>query len=75
MAGMKVNFDGLRKQIAKDYNMLVAAIHQKDEEEIIEKMRWLRQSIGGLLCCYDDKCPDDINDLSHIADALVRVDE
>ena len=76
MAGMKVNFDGMRKNIADDYNALAnAMLYAYEPEDVTERMQELRQSIACLLCCYDDKCPDDVNDLSDIADALVRIDE
>lgn len=76
MSGMKVSFDGLRKQIARDYNKIAYELsHANDPEDVAERMQELRRSISCLLCCYDDKCPDDINDLSEIADTLIRIDE
>lgn len=63
---MKVSFDGLRKNIAGDFNDLAKRIKYLDlDNDLSAEMNTLRSSIGGLLACYDSKeMPDDFNDLS-----------
>ena len=66
---MKISFDGLRKNIADDFNELVKQIFQTLEDQDVEDLREhvgkLRGSLGGLMCCYDsNQIPDDFNDLS-----------
>lgn len=68
---MKVNFDGLRKQIARDYNRVVHAFAQReDRTEILERLGDLREGIGSLLCCYSDNPEDEFSDLSDLVDFL-----
>lgn len=57
---MKASFDGARKSLAAAFNALADT---KLSSEQLEKMYSLRQSIIGLLCMYDDECPDDCHDL------------
>lgn len=67
---MKILFDGLRKNIAGEFNNLVEEIRSEElnlskGSSLSEKMHQLRCSIGILLCCFDkDQMPDDFNDLS-----------
>lgn len=66
---MKVSFDGLRKNIAADFNVLVQEMQYLGDEcsakYLREYVNNLRGSIGGLLACYDsEQMPDDFNDLS-----------
>jgi hypothetical protein len=64
---MKISFDGLRQNIAFDFNQLAKELNSisMDEEEVIKLTNQLRSSIGCLLACYDkDQQPDDFNDLS-----------
>lgn len=73
---MKISFDGLRKEIAYDYNNVIDAVNQfedlpYDAKKVLESLKIelynLRASIGGLLACYDsEQMPDDFNDLSDI---------
>lgn len=77
---MKVSFDGLRKNIAFDYNDVVDMVNQfedlsPDAERVLNNLRKslniLRGSIGGLLACYDsEQMPDDFNDLSEQVELL-----
>lgn len=61
---MKASFDEIRLRLAISFNNL--ALTQLTEEQI-PKMENLRSLIAGLLCMYDDSCPDDCNDLSAVA--------
>ena len=63
---MKVSFDGLRRNIAGDFNNLAERIKYLDlENDLSAEMNILRGSIGGLMACYDpEQMPDDFNDLS-----------
>lgn len=63
---MKISFDGLRRNIAGDFNDLAKRIKYLDlDNDLSAEMNILRSSIGGLLACYDSKeMPDDFNDLS-----------
>ncbi len=66
---MKVSFDGLRRNIAFDFNQLTKELNSVsvDEEEVIKLTNQLRSSIGCLLSCYDkNQQPDDFNDLSDL---------
>lgn len=66
---MKISFDGLRKNIAADFNCLVREMKYLGDEcptkYLREYVNNLHGSIGGLMCCYDSQqIPDDFNDLS-----------
>lgn len=70
---MKVSFDGLRRNIAKDFNNLVGELrelelHSEFEKEQVSRLgNELRCSLGCLLSCYDkNQQPDDFNDLSDL---------
>jgi hypothetical protein len=73
---MKISFDGLRRNIAWEFNNLAAelAIIPLDQpimpshlERIKRFANELRGSIGGMLCCYDEnQQPEDFNDLSDL---------
>lgn len=69
---MKISFDGLRKNIAADFNTLVEEIRSEElnidkGSSLSESVHQLRCSIGILLCCFDkDQMPDDFNNLSEI---------
>jgi len=71
---MKVSFDGLRRNISKDFNNLALEIKDLGEtisnferENIHRLSNELRYSIGCLLSCYDkDQQPEDFNDLSDV---------
>lgn len=66
---MKISFDGLRKTIAADFNILVDEIKYHGDKCLVrhlkEHVNDLRGSIGGLLACYDsEQILNDFNDLS-----------
>lgn len=62
---MKISFDGLRKNIAEDFNALIETIKSSPSADLCEDIGDLRASVGALLCCYDQlQMPDDFNDLS-----------
>jgi hypothetical protein len=68
---MKVSFDGLRQNIASDFNALIEEVRDLDidyedqRSNLRELGNNLRASISCLLSCYDkDQQPDDFNDLS-----------
>lgn len=63
---MKISFDGLRRNIALDFNDLAKRIKYLDlDNDLSAEMNILRGSIGGLIACYDSKqMPEDFNDLS-----------
>ena len=65
---MRASFDGARRQLAAAFNRLNRTELSREQE--VEMAR-LRDCIGGLLCMYDDGCPDDCNDLS----GSVKLDE
>ena len=68
LQNMKVSFDGLRQNMARNFNDLVSDIRDLDRQDIEhlkDSVNFLRSSIGCLLACYDkDQQPDDFNDLS-----------
>jgi hypothetical protein len=67
---MKISFDGLRKNIAADFNALAEDV--QDLESFLDRgtgfadgINKLRSSLGALMACYDsEQMPDDFNDLS-----------
>jgi hypothetical protein len=71
---MKISFDGLRRNIANDFNALVVEIISEDKKlgqgaclNLDDEVNRLRQSIGCLLACHDThQQPDDFNDLSDV---------
>lgn len=72
---MKISFDGLRKNIAVDFNTLVREMKYLGGEcsakYLKEYINNLRGSIGGLMSCYDpEQMPDDFNDLSEEVELL-----
>lgn len=68
---MNINFNNLRKNIARDYNALVRALNTDVLDGMVEAsvtdlrpyLDDLRGGIGALLACYDG---EDIEDLSEI---------
>ena len=58
---MKVSFNGVRMNIARTYNLVVAS---QTEAERRDAMGQLRQNIGALLACYDDAVVGDCDDIS-----------
>lgn len=64
---MKISFDGLRRNIVRDFNSLVSTIKSAPSADLCDDVNNLRASIGCLLSCYDkDQQPDDFNDLSNV---------
>ena len=69
---MKINFNGLRRQMANSYNSLVRILNTDMEgctittehDSIEEDINNLRSQIGALLCIYDEK-DEDFDDLSN----------
>jgi hypothetical protein len=65
---MKVSFDGLRRNIAEDFNHLVlhmGLIETVNRDYYRGLVDDLRKSLGCLMACYDSKeMPEDFNDLS-----------
>jgi len=67
---MKVNFDGMRLNLADDIRRLRKAIcdnFEKEEdipENIIDSFDAVMSSVGVMCCLFDDNDPEDVNDLS-----------
>lgn len=68
---MRISFDGLRRNIARDFNSLVEEIRDLDidyedqKSNLKELGNKLKETIGCLLACYDsEQIPEDFNDLS-----------
>ena len=61
MPGMRISFNGARKNLANAYNRLARSYTDSPCDTIDgdEAMRDLRNSIVGFLCMYDDNDPDD----------------
>jgi hypothetical protein len=72
---MKVNFDGMRRNIAQEFNAVCDTYTNGDPEEVARALMDLRQTIAALLCVYDDSCSGDINDLSILINTLTRIEE
>ena len=72
MPAMKVSFDGLRMNIASNWNNLCQTLDQIDFDNLLQRERdALTQSLSDmrsivmvLMACHDPDCPDDANDLS-----------
>jgi hypothetical protein len=69
---MKVSFDGLRRNIARDFNQVAKEVDDLKEILSTNEISWLRNdlgvlrsSLGALMACYDsEQAPEDFNDLS-----------
>jgi hypothetical protein len=75
---MKVSFDGLRKNIAEDFNSLISEFRYQNNRlpensyiNIRDEIANLRKSLGCLMACYDTRdMPEDFNDLSEEIELL-----
>lgn len=67
---MKISFDGLRKNIAVNFNALAEDVQDLEsfmdkKTGLADRINKLRSSLGALMSCYDsEQMPDDFNDLS-----------
>ena len=80
---MKVDFNGLRRNIANDYNRAVEALGSFIDDtltgcdgillhqELDEKLEDLRQDIAVLCCCHEDG-NEDCAELLDVAKSLYR---
>lgn len=69
---MKISFDGLRRNIAEEFNALINEFEYQNNRlpegsyiNIRDEVATLRKSLGCLMACYDSRdIPEDFNDLS-----------
>ncbi len=67
---MKVSFDGLRIHLVDQFNILIAEFEESKKSNNLmiteDNLNDLRNSVAGLICCYDDSDKEDCNNLSHL---------
>lgn len=62
---MKVSFNGLRKNIAYDFNLVVERIKYLElDQDLGSEINRLKTSLDCLLACYDDEVEGDFDSLS-----------
>lgn len=68
---MKASFNGARKSLVRDFNILARTKTRLDEEQK-QVLNDLRNTIVGLLCMYDDNDPDSscLIDTVHLEEVL-----
>lgn len=76
---MKISMDGVRRNLARAFNNVVADYHCSNDKEMVEEhLNDLRNVVATILLIYDEETiekENDFHELCSVADALMTIND
>lgn len=76
---MKISMDGVRRNLARAFNNVVADYHCSNDRAVVEDhLNDLRNVVAAILLIYDEETMEkenDFHELSEVADSLLEIDK